>query len=273
MPQPSNVMEIFKLLDKSNCGQCGEKTCLAFASAVFMGQKRLTACPKLDRETLKRFAGPGAGRAPEEDERIEYLQRLQGEIAEIDLEEAQQRVGGRLAEGRLIIKVLGKDFSVDASGKLSASIHINPWVAIPVLNYILYSAGKPASGNWVSFRELKGGRQRYPLFRKRCEEALKRVADIHTDLFDDMVHIFSGRQVARHFDSDISVVLRPLPKVPLLVCYWKPDEGLASSLHVFFDQSADDNLDIGSVFTLGAGLAQMFTKLALRHGVAVRATR
>ena len=80
--------------------------------------------------------------------------------------------------------------------------------------------------------------------------------------------IFAGTQVERHHDSDISVVLHPLPLVPILICYWRPEEGLASSLNLFFDKTADANLDIGSLFSLGAGLAQMFQKLAQRHGFA-----
>jgi hypothetical protein len=161
---------------------------------------------------------------------------------------------------------MGKDFSVDASGHLSTDIHVNPWVAVPFLNYILSGEKIPVSGNWVPFRELKEGKEMYPLFKKRCEESIKRVADIYTDLFDDIVHIFSGRQVAKQFESDISVVLKPLPLVPIMICYWLPEDGLASSLNLFFDETADQNLDIGAIFTLGAGLAQMFGKLAQRHG-------
>ncbi|RLC30512.1 Fe-S cluster protein, partial [Candidatus Woesebacteria bacterium] len=85
-------------------------------------------------------------------------------------------------------------------------------------------------------------------------------------LFDDMVHILNGKQVEKQFESDISVVLHPLPEVPIMVCYWSPEDGFESSLNVFFDQTADENLDIGSVFTLGAGLTQMFEKITLRHG-------
>jgi len=95
---------------------------------------------------------------------------------------------------------------------------------------------------------------------------MKQVADAYPHLFDDLVHIFSGRKVAEQFEADISVVLLPLPRVPLMICYWMPEEGLASSLNLYFDQTADENLDIGSLFSLGAVLAQMFAKLALRHG-------
>jgi hypothetical protein len=97
---------------------------------------------------------------------------------------------------------------------------------------------------------------------------MKRIADTYTDLFDDLVHIFSGRKVAEQFASDVSVVLDPLPKVPIMICYWRPEDGLASTLNVFFDDTADRNLDIGSLFSLGAGLTAMFEKLALRHGFA-----
>jgi hypothetical protein len=55
-----------------------------------------------------------------------------------------------------------------------------------------------------------------------------------------------------------------------MVCYWLPEEGMQSSLNVFFDQTADKNLDIDSIFSLGAGLAQMFAKVALRHGARIQ---
>jgi len=272
MPQPKNAMEIFQLLDKSNCRECGEKTCLAFAGAVFTGQKQLNQCPKLDPDTIARFS-PGSGkRSATEQEREEALGRLQAKVAEIDLAAAAERIGADFAGDRLTLKVLGKNFSVDTRGKLYAEIHVNAWVAGPFFDYVLYGKGLPASGNWASFRELKEGQERYPLFQKRCEEPMKKVADTYTDLFDDLVHIFSGRQVEEQFESDISVVLHPLPRVPMMVCYWKPEDGLASSLNLFFDKVADHNLDIGSVFSLGAGMARMFEKLALRHGFPEAAT-
>jgi hypothetical protein len=184
----------------------------------------------------------------------------------MDLDAAAGRVGADFANGKLTLKVLGKNFSVDHAGILSADIHVNPWVAIPFLDYIRYGKGLSATGNWLSFRELKDGQERYPLFQKRCEAPMKLVADTYTDLFDDLVHIFGGKQVEKQFESDISVVLFPLPRVPIMICYWLPEDGLESSLNVFFDDTADKNLMIGSVFSLGAGLSQMFEKLALRHG-------
>ncbi len=57
MPKLTTAMDIFKLLEKSNCRECNEATCLAFAAAVFQGRKKLSQCPRLDREVLERFSG------------------------------------------------------------------------------------------------------------------------------------------------------------------------------------------------------------------------
>ena len=268
MPAPKNAMEIFRLLDQSNCRECGEKTCLAFAGAVYQGHRKIEACPKLDRTTIARFSETGQQRRGIEENRQAALQAMQRQIAGLDFAKAAARTGGRVQQGRLIVKILGKDFGVDHSGTLYSDIHVNPWIAAPFLDYVLNAQGAEPTGRWVSFRELKAGKDGYALFQKRCEAALQRVADTTTDLFDDMVHLFAGRQVAEQFQSDISVVLHPLPKVPIMICYWRPAEGLGSTLNIFFDETADRNLDIGSIFALGAGLAQMFQKLALRHGTA-----
>jgi hypothetical protein len=274
--QPKNAMEIFKLLDQSNCRQCGRKTCLAFAGAVFMGQKTLAECPRLDTDTIQLFAHNDQPEA-----RLEIgierdgerqLKDLTGEIAGMDLKAAAGRIDARFSRNRLTLKIMGKDVSIDQQGNFYTDIHINPWVAVPFLSYVLYGKGLSGSGKWVSFRELTGGRERYPLFRKRCETAIKRLADAYPGLFQDIVDIFNGRHVAKQFEADISVVLYPFPKVPIMMCYWLPEDGMASSFNLFFDETVNQNLEIDATFTLGTGLAQMFEKLAVRHGFSSRRT-
>lgn len=266
MTRARNAFEIFQSLEKSNCRECGEKTCLAFAGAVYLGKRKITECPRVSLEVAHRFAGKQVGPRGLETGPEDRLEVLRAEVPRCDLAAAALRVGGTFSGNRLTLKVLGKDFHVDPSGKLLADIHINPWVAVPLLHYILHGKGLKPTGRWVSFRDLKGGRESHPLFQKRCEEATKRVADTYPRLFDVMVQVFGGRAVEKPFESDVSAVLDPLPKVPIMICYRFPEEGLPSTLHVFFDETADRNLDIGSVFTLGTGLATMFTKVGSTHG-------
>jgi hypothetical protein len=262
----NNAMEIFKLLDKSNCRKCNQQTCLAFAGAVFQGRKKLSDCPLLPPDVIERFQGNQKPQAQNTSEFENLLSSFKETISEMDLAQAARRLGVPYSNGRLSLKILGKDFTVTASGEIHTDIHVHGWILGPVFSYITQGKGLPPTGQWVPYRELPGGKSRYPLFEQRCEKALKYLADRYTDLFEDMVHLFNGRPVDNHYASDISLVLSPLPKVPVLICYWKPDDGLESELHVFFDSTAEDNLGIDGVYTLGAGLVVMFEKLALRHG-------
>jgi hypothetical protein len=72
--------------------------------------------------------------------------------------------------------------------------------------------------------------------------------------------------VDKQFESDVSVVLFPFPLVPIMICYWKPEDELGSSLNLFFDKHVEKNLGADALFFLGTGLAQMFEKLADHHG-------
>lgn len=266
MRKIQNTMEIFKLLDKSNCRKCNEATCLAFAAAVYRGVRQLDECPMVKSEFAELYSGKGKKSKTIQEDEQEAILRLQKQIETVDLAEAANRLNGHYANGKLTLKILGKEFSVDAKGDFFTDIHVHGWVALPVLTYILEGKGTPVSGNWVPLRELTGGKDWYRLFGQRCEKPLKKLADTHTDLFEIMVHLFSGSQVERQFDSDISVVLYPLPKVPILISYWKPDDGLDSDLHLFFDDTAEDQLNIDAIYTLGTGLTVMFEKIAQRHG-------
>lgn len=269
MPQFANAMEVFKLLDKSNCKKCNEQTCLAFASKVFLGTKSLEQCPLLSGEVLEKYQGKQKKKKTIEAYRESMAKDLKNEIKSCDLELAAQRVGGIFSKGKLTIRIFGKQFSIDSSGNMFSDIHINAWVATPVMAYILFCKGVPLTGKWVAFRELEGGREMNGLFVQRSEKSLKQIADRYTNLFKDLILIFNGKKIENHYESDISLVLYPLPKVPILICYWKPEDGMESDLHLFFDSSADMNANINIVYGIAAGIVVMFEKISLKHGNAL----
>ena len=266
MPSPNSAMEVFKHLDKSNCRECGEKTCLAFAGAVFQSRKEIDRCPRLEATVIDRFS-VASGR-PDRNTAMggQLVEDLKQRAVETDLAEAAQRTGGEFNGVKLKLKILGKGFCVDSNGHLESDIHINPYIVAPFFDYVANCEGRDLLNEWVSFRELKAGKEfSYPFFQKRCEWVMKNVADKYTDLFDDLVHLFNGQKVPRQFESDVSVVLHLLPKVPMMICYWKAEDGLDSTLNLFFDKSADENLTNDSLFTLCVGFAHMLEKISQRH--------
>lgn len=258
-------MEVFKLLNKSNCRKCNEHTCLAFASKVYLGQKSLDQCPYLTVDVLEKYSGNQNKQVMVEEK--DLIADLKEKIKSCDLSNAAERVGGKFLDGKLFIRIFGKQFAIDNSGNMFSDIHINPWVAGSVLEYILQCKGVPFTGEWVPFRELKGGRERNSLFVKRSEKSFKQIADRYPNLFKDLIDIFNGRKTENYYQSDISMVLYPLPKFPILICYWKAEDGMESDLHLFFDSSADMNANIDIVYRIAAGIVVMFEKISMKHGV------
>ncbi len=267
MAQFQNAMEIFKLLPKTNCKKCNVPTCLAFASSVFMGKKSLDLCPFISDEILAQYTDPVKSESLVEKHQRDMFEDLSRQIRNCNLKEAAERVGGIFTDDKLTIKIFGKPFSIDQNANLSSDIHINPWIVPPVLGYVLFCKGIELTGNWVPFRELDGGREKNGLFVQRSENSFKQIADRYTGMFEDLIVIFNGKKTKQQFDSDISLILYPLPRLPLLVCYWKPDEGMESQLHLFFDSSADMNANIDIVYGIATGIVVMFEKLSYRHGV------
>jgi acetyl-CoA decarbonylase/synthase complex subunit gamma len=53
-------IEIFKLLPKTNCKECGEPTCLAFAMKLAAGKAELSACPYVSEESKAKLSEASA---------------------------------------------------------------------------------------------------------------------------------------------------------------------------------------------------------------------
>lgn len=265
MSQIKTPLELYKHLPKTNCGDCGISTCLAFAASVIKQEKPLADCPYIDRTTVSEIAGRIGRQVNIESIREEQLKELQKKVMAIDITSRAELLGAKNNGRTITIKCLGRDFEVDGQGQVASQCHTHAWFSLPLLDYILHAEGRDIAGRWVPFRELGNGKTWNPLFEQRCEKPLKLIADAHSDLFEDLVTMFSGTSSFNQFHADISVVLYPLPKVPILICYWRPEEDIASKLHLFFDDTAETNLHIESLFTLGTGIVRMLEKIMGRH--------
>ena len=54
MPRPG-ILEILKLLPKTNCRECGEPTCMVFATKVAEGAKGAENCPQIRHENAEKL--------------------------------------------------------------------------------------------------------------------------------------------------------------------------------------------------------------------------
>ncbi|MHB8841160.1 MAG: DUF3786 domain-containing protein [Candidatus Aquicultor sp.] len=261
----NSALDVYKILNKSNCRQCQVPTCMAFASLVFKGEKTLDSCPHIDRDLLERFGGKTVkGNTPEQNQ-DEVLRQLKSEIAGVDFPAAAKRLGARLVGNKLAVTCLGKNFFIDNKGTIDSECHVNAWLTIPLLTYIVSSKGSDPQGNWVTFAQLKEGMAWNQFFQKRCEEPLKRIADADEKLFFDIAQVFGGTKQNENSSADWSLIIHLLPKVPFLIRYWNPEDDFESDLKLFFDRSTDSNLNVEVIYLLARGIVEMFKLIMLRH--------
>ena len=257
-------LEIYKVLEKSNCKRCMLPSCLAFAAAVVGGQKKLDDCPSLSEAVKKSLSVNLEKRSTVEPQQAEFMVKLLQEVKSLDLAAVASKIGAEYGNDVLSVRSLGKEFHVDSQGQVRSECHIIPWVQAPLLSYICHPTHQGITGRWISFRELKGGIEWQGLFTSRCETPLRKLADAQPELLSDIVDLFLGREV-EGFQVDIALVIHPFPHIPILICYQAADGDLESELTIFFDECCGTNLHIKSIYTLCAGLVKMFEQISLHH--------
>jgi CO dehydrogenase/acetyl-CoA synthase gamma subunit (corrinoid Fe-S protein) len=77
--RPVTPLEIYKILEQSNCGRCQLPSCLAFAAAVAAGSRKLHDCPLLDRERAAALAPLLRTRSDLEPDQAEFIDRLEAD--------------------------------------------------------------------------------------------------------------------------------------------------------------------------------------------------
>lgn len=264
MKNMQSPFELYNLLEKSNCRECSTPSCMAFAALVLQGQKKLKECPYVGEELLEQFEEKTENPEPVAGE--DLAAELKKKICAMDFQEAAGRLGGLQVDDKIEIKCLGKSFYFDNQGDLTSQCHTHFWLKGPMLAYFAFCEGVELSGKWVLLKELNKGNDWDAFFNKRCIQLLKKMADESYQLFTEVVSIFGEEYKNGGPAADLSMILYPLPRLPFLICYNKPEDGFESSLNVFFDSSADKNLDVEPIYTLGVGMAIMFDKFIRRHG-------
>lgn len=259
-------LEIYRLLRKSNCGKCGMPSCLAFAAAVMRGEKGLDQCPYVEGSVLEQLKVTPHPQSAIQDEWDKTLRQLRAQIQAVDFAEAAERLGVSHSGNTLTVSCLSKDFHIDQRGNVRSDRHLTPWLTVPLLNYVIRGAGKKIAGRWVLFKELDGGADWGRLFAQRCEKPLKKLIDNDIDLFENIIDIFDGKPIENSAPCDFSIVIHPLPKVPVLIRYWKKEGDFDSALTLMFDSTAKDNLGIEQLNTICVGLVTMFERIVLTHG-------
>lgn len=242
MNKPTSL-QLFKLTPRTNCGECGFLTCLAFATQVMVGNGDLSGCPHLDPKALAPFyaelaESPGAESF---EKTFDFLRR---EVAKWDFRSIADSLGATLdASGMLSLDYFGKKVLVSHDDILSDH-ELDPWEKILLYNYVIGGAVEP-SGNWVGMESLPFSASKIKSLKTHCEERLAQAfAGKMTQLGSSGVgHIL--RDAKADFGADFQI----LPKLTVRILWWDedPSEGFEAKTKFLFDARVLQVVDLESL--------------------------
>lgn len=246
-----NALELYKRLPRKNCGACSLKTCMPFAVSVVKGDTPLEECPLLapgDREALQASVAQG-------DWREELIRKLSEEVRGIRFEEVAAGLGARLADGALLLRCFGRDFTVAPDGTIVGAGKTTPWIRILILHYIRTRGSAALSGTWSAYAELKAGLVKASSFERDCEVPL--LACFRRDRQGTAAALERmGARRGEGFPTADAWVIDLLPKVPVAVLFWPAEEEFPARVRVLFDATADRFLDAECLIFLVEGLVK-----------------
>ena len=264
----ANVLDILRLTPKTNCGECGFPTCMAFCVGVTTGQASLDKCPYIDKAILKeKGLLEDKSAAQQEIKGIDpdtaLLKELKSKVKKIDLGSRAEGLGAELillkdgTEG-LQFPYLGRKVIVTPKGILDESgKELDPRDQILLYNYVFFGGKGPLSGEWVGLESFPNSVSKVVTLRKYTEEKLSNHFEGRSK---DLIKVCKkiGGQEIEPCHADVCMKIPVLPKVPIQIHFWDCDkeDGFPAKVKVLFDKRALDFLDIESLIFSAERMAE-----------------
>lgn len=260
------VLDVFKILPRTNCGDCGQATCLAFATRVVKEGETITLCPYLPEAAAPAVAAlqeqqqTGLGRRRETI--AIALEALEEKVAPLDF--AIQAAGHGLAYGEengrpfVFLPFFGHRLRVFKDRvEYPEGVAANPWDAILTYNYLASPGQEPNTGAWISFQSLPNSVSKTKTL-ERLQSQLAEAFAGRLAVLEERARTLGGEFATVGEDADLTLVFHPLPRVPILLLYWEadPDEDFPAQARFLFDASVAAYLDLESLLFLVEGLME-----------------
>lgn len=251
-------IQLYKLTPKTNCGECGFASCLAFATQVVVGQGDINSCPHLEENEIKSFREQLAEQLKEgigvkREGFQKALDYLRAEIKKSNLAllaptlgvtpmEVSGQAGLQLIYYNTKVVVTVDDVSASSGEQL------DPWEKIFIYNYVIGGAVDP-SGEWVGMESLPNSVSKIKSLRAHCEEALAKACARKLGSLPGIVTSLGGILPDRDGHVDFMAEFPVLPKLSLRILWWdeEPEEGFEPRVKFLFDSRVLETIDIESL--------------------------
>lgn len=163
-------------------------------------------------------------------------------------------------EKLFLIESLGKMYTLSYPD-YNCREDIFTWHYLVMLHCLNLADGTPVSGELLTLGQMPGGLVRGTKFDQTMTSALEDFVKKHSE--EEISQFFEklGAEILEG-KADLSVRLWYLPKVPLTVNIWFPDEEFPPSAKLLVDKSIEHYLTIEDAVTMGECILQMLREEA-----------
>ena len=117
-----------------------------------------------------------------------------------------------------------------------------------ILHYLDLADGYPLTGTEISFGQMKSGMVRGVGIDQKCELAFQNLKNPGEDILTQICENIGGKPIASNADAVWKIPF--LPRFPVTLNIWLPDEDFSASGRLFVDASADHYLSIEDAVTV-----------------------
>ncbi|MBN2332270.1 MAG: DUF3786 domain-containing protein [Deltaproteobacteria bacterium] len=262
------ILELLKMLPRTNCGACGYSTCMAFATHVLREGEKPSKCCHFEAEKLARVeailkAQEEGGITAFPGHFVSARKHVISKIQDYDLEELAPFLGAEYGErdGRpgLVINLLQRRYEVTLDEVVPVDgPQEDVWEHVLLYNYIAGACREPLKGNWVAMGELPGALAKQKGFGEGCEEKIAAGFGGRLPALKQALGHLGAVSPPMDTNAEFHAVFYPLPRVPFLLYFWDEDrdDGFPAKVKILFDATVLCYLDIESLVFLGEKTAQ-----------------
>ncbi|MFZ4441026.1 MAG: DUF3786 domain-containing protein [Syntrophales bacterium] len=253
------ILDLYKVLPKTNCGKCGLPTCLAFAAQVITQDEDVGKCPDLSTEARKlipQIQEQQSTQGKRPDSLAIALKFLHEKVAPLDFLCLAPGLGAEGGEesGRSYLRLsyFGNTLQIFKDEiRYPAAINGNPWDAILLYNYIASQGNQALAGKWITFDSLPNSISKTKTLNK-FEMKLASHFSSHTDLLLQKIENVGGSITNEEGDANVKAIFWALPRVPILMLFWNAieEENFSAQCHFLFDAHVMSYLDLEALLFL-----------------------
>lgn len=274
---PLSVVDLYRdILPKTNCGDCGFLTCLAFASIVVSEKLPLSNCPHIEagviencqKELDEQYA---SGKWLKRDMAQDALEWAKQRSASVKIDELPNRIGGKLfkksEDVALELPYFTDSITITEHGILKKDgSDLTRWEQVFLYNHMAQGGSKLPSGKWKGLVEFPNTVSKIKSMVEHVEVPLiERFTGKPDELLAAAKQLGGLDMTDKIKSADLAILFRPLPRIPVMLMFWDEDkiDGFEAEVKLLFDETIAEHLDIESIMFLSERVRQLLCEAVI----------